>query len=92
MICDAKVQNIWNMILFEILNFNKEIIDRLISVGFKLEDSQYVPLYADYLKMRRQGDKVTYIVSTLSVRYKVSERKVYSVIKKFETDCTAGAV
>lgn len=92
MIGDAKVQKYLEMTIFEILNFNKEIIDRLISVGFKLEDSQYIPLYADYLKMRGQGDKVTYIVSTLSVRYKVSERKIYNVIKKFETDYTVGAV
>ena len=25
-------------------------------------------------------------------KYKVSERKVYNIIKKFETNCTAGAV
>lgn len=80
------------MTLFDILNFNKELIDRLISVGFKPDDCRYVPLYADYQKMHVQGEKVTYIVSTLSVRYKVSERKVYNIIKKFGTNCTAGAV
>lgn len=80
------------MTLFEILNFNKELIDRLISVGFKPDDCRYVALYADYMKMHGQGDKVTYIVTVLSDRYKVSERKVYNIIKKFETNCTAGAV
>ena len=80
------------MTLFEILNFNKELIDRLISVGVKLDDCRYVTLYADYMKMRRRGEKVTCIVTVLSDRYKVSERKVYNIIKKFETNCTAGAV
>ena len=80
------------MTLFEILNFNKELIDRLISVGFKPTDCRYVALYADYMKMHGRGEKVTYIVSALSERYKVSERKVYNIIKKFETNCTAGAV
>lgn len=80
------------MTLFEILNFNKEIFDRLISIGFKLEDCKYISLYADYEKMYKNGEKVTYIVSLLSERYKVSERKVYKIIKKFETNCTAGAV
>jgi hypothetical protein len=80
------------MTLFEILNFNKEVIDRLISVGFKPEDCRFVPLYAEYQKMHVQGEKVTYIVSTLSDRYRVCERKVYSIIKKFETDCKVGAV
>ena len=80
------------MTLFEILNFQKESIDRLISAGFKPSDCRYVTLYADYMKMHRQGEKVTYIVALLSERYKVSERKVYNIIKKFETDCTTGAV
>lgn len=80
------------MTLFEILNFNKELIDRLISVGFKPDDCRFVPLYADYRKMHQNGEKVTYIVSELSARYEVSERKVYSIIKKFETNCTVGAV
>ncbi|QFQ13063.1 hypothetical protein C7Y71_008535 [Pseudoprevotella muciniphila] len=80
------------MTLFEILNFQKESIDRLISVGFKPSDCRYVELYADYMKMQRQGEKMTYIVALLSDKYKVSERKVYNIIKKFKTDCTAGAV
>lgn len=80
------------MTLFEILNFNKELIDRLISVGFKPDDCRYVPLYADYMRMHGRGEKVTYIVSALSEKYDVSERKVYGIIKKFGTDCTAGAV
>lgn len=80
------------MTLFEILNFNKELIDRLVSVGFKPDDCRYVALYADYINMRSKGEKVTYIVSYLSERYKVSERKVYNIIKKFGTNCSAGAV
>lgn len=82
----------FNMTLFDILNFHKEFIDRLISVGFKPEDCRFVPLYADYRKMRQRGEKVTYIVSELSAKYEVSERKVYNIIKKFEINCTAGAV
>ena len=92
MIGDTKVQKNNVMTLFEILNFNKELIDRLISVGFKPDDCRYVALYADYMKMYGRGEKVTYIVTLLSDKYKVSERKVYNIIKKFETNCTAGAV
>ena len=80
------------MTLFEILNFNKELIDRLVLVGIKPDDCRYVALYADYINMRSKGEKVTYIVSYLSERYKVSERKVYNIIKKFGTNCSAGAV
>lgn len=80
------------MTLFEILNFNKELIDRLVSIGFKLEDLHYIELYSDYESMKKQGDKVTYIVSYLSEKYGVSERNIYKIIKRFGTNCKAGAV
>lgn len=92
MIGGTKVIIFFEMTLFEILNFNKEIIDRLISAGFKVGDSKYLELYRDYVRMHNQGEKMTYIVTALSERYSVSERKIYSIIKKFETNCTAGAV
>ena len=40
----------------------------------------------------RGGEKVTYIVTVLSERYHVSERKVYSLVKRFGQHCTLGAV
>ena len=88
----AKVRKYLEMTLFEILNFNRELLKRLISLGFKLDDCRYLELYRDYVQMRRGGDKVTYIVSVLSERYSVSERKIYSIIKHMETNCTGGAV
>ena len=80
------------MTLFEILNFNRELLNRLISVGFKPDDCHYIDLYRDYERMRNDGDKMTYIVSALSDKYDVSERKIYSVIKRFKSCCTADAV
>ena len=79
------------MTLFEILNFNRELLKRLVSLGFKPDDCRYIDLYRDYDRMRRAGDKVTYIVSALSEKYAVSERNIYSIIKRFRTNCTAGA-
>lgn len=40
----------------------------------------------------RGGEKVTYIVTVLSERYHVSERKVYSLVKRFGQNCKVGAV
>ena len=80
------------MTYYEIIKLSKEPIDRLISVGFKPDDCRYVALYADYMKMHGRGEKVTYIVTLLSDKYKVSERKVYDLIKRFGRHCTIGAV
>ena len=80
------------MTLFEILNFNRELLKRLVSAGFKTDDCRYIEMYRDYKRMRQEGDKVTYIVSFLSEKYCVSERKIYNIIKRFGTDCAELAV
>ncbi|MGP1464208.1 hypothetical protein [Prevotella koreensis] len=80
------------MTLFEIIYFNRELIKRLQSVGFKPADCRYIELYNDYEHMYKQGEKVTYIVSRLSEKYDTSERKIYSIIKRFQTNCTIDAV
>lgn len=80
------------MTLYEILNFNKEMLQKLQSLGVKIEDCRYIELYDDYIRMYRQGDKVTYIVSVLAANYGICERKVYAIIKLFGKHCTSDAV
>ena len=80
------------MTLFEALSINKEMLHRLHEFGAKLDDCRYIDLYRDYQVMRERGEKVTYIVTVLSERYHVSERKVYSVVKRFGQNCKVGAV
>lgn len=80
------------MTVYEILNFNRELLNRLVTIGFRPDDCKYIELYAEYDRMRRDGEKMTYIVSFLSVKYGVSERKVYDIIKRFKKDSTGIAV
>lgn len=80
------------MTLFEILNFNKELLNRLCMVVFKPDDCRYIDLYNEYEQMKNAGEKVTYIVNFLSAKYDVSERKIYEIVKRFGKHCTVGAV
>lgn len=80
------------MKVIEILNFNRELLKRLQAAGIRLEDTLYIDLYMDYIRLMEQGDKVSYIVAILSKKYSVSERKVYSLIKRFQSDCKMLAV
>lgn len=80
------------MTVYEILNFNRELLNRLVTIGFRPDDCKYIGLYAEYDRMRRNGEKMTYIVSFLSMKYGVSERKVYDIIRRFKKDCTGLAV
>lgn len=80
------------MTVFEILSFNKELLNRLFSFGIKVGDYVYVDLYSDYLQMRSNGNKMTYVVAILSEKYAISERKVYSVINRLGKDCKDSTV
>ena len=51
------------MTLFEILNFNRELLERLAGTGYKPDDYKYIDLYREYEQMRRKGDKVWTILS-----------------------------
>ena len=76
----------------EVLKFNRELIKRLKIAGIRLEDEEFVDLYTDYTTLLSRGEKVSYIVARLSDKYAVSERKVYTLIKRFKSDCKTLAV
>lgn len=80
------------MKVIELLNFNRELLKRLQAVGIRLEDTQYIDLYTDYIRLLNQGEKVSYVVAMLSEKYSVSEREVYTLVKRFQSDCKMTAV
>lgn len=80
------------MKIIEVLEFNRELIKRMKMTGIRLEDAEYIDLYTDYLRLLDDGEKVSYIVAALSDKYSVSERKVYMLIKRFQSDCKPLAV
>ena len=47
------------MKIFEILNFHRELLNRLYASGVRLEDARYIDLYADYSRMLGDGEKVS---------------------------------
>lgn len=75
------------MKVIEILNFNRELLKKLQEAGIRLDDARYIDLYSDYIRLVGQGNKVSYIVAVLADKYSVSERKVYGLIKRFQSDC-----
>lgn len=79
------------MTIYEILSFNRELLRRLCSIGIRPDDYRFVALYEDYMRMKRDGDKTTYIVAVLAERYGVCERKVYNVLRWLSAECMGGA-
>lgn len=80
------------MKVIDVLRFNRELLEKISRAGIRLDDIRYIDLFSDYMAMKSQGEKITYIVSILAFRYSISERKVYSLIKHLQNDCNSDAV
>lgn len=79
------------MKIYEIIAFNREILDRIDRIGIRPGDHKHLALYSDYQTMKARNEKMTYIVAVLAERYSLSERKVYNIIAHFGKDCTERA-
>lgn len=77
------------MKVIEILKLNRELLKTCHYMGIRPDDVQYIE---QYNKLQINGEKVSYIVAMLSLRYGISERKVYDLIRRFKTDCNLCAV
>ena len=80
------------MTAFEILYFNRELFNRVISLGLNLNDYKYIDMYLEYKKMINDGEKVSYTTYILSLKYGISERNIYNIIKRLQKDCNIGSV
>lgn len=80
------------MKIFEIVKINRELLINLHTAGVRIEDAGYIDLFVEYQNLFNKGEKVSYIVAVLADKYAVSERKVYGLIKHFQSDCNLFAV
>lgn len=68
------------MIRAELIEFNKELFQKLKEAGIKLDDYKYCDLYRDYVEMMRTERNRKVILLTLAQRYNISDRQVYNII------------
>ena len=73
------------MIRAEIVEFNKELLQKLKQSGIKLEDYKYCDLYRDYKELSHTERNRKVIFLTLAERYGISDRQVYNVINHLKT-------
>ncbi len=80
------------MKVVEILKLGQNILKTLQKARIRIEDVRYIGLYEDYLSIMNDGYKKSYTIAVLSEKYNISERQVYYLLKRFETDCKVDAV
>lgn len=80
------------MKVIELLKIDQKVLELLQECCIKMDDVRYVEMYDDYKQIISCGGKITYAVAVLSEKYKISERKVYYLLRKFSNDCNVCAV
>ena len=75
------------MTVFDILNLYQTPFKWMLERGIHLEDVNYIDLYKDYSRMIAEGENVTYIVAVLAAKYRICERKVYTLLKRLSHGC-----
>jgi hypothetical protein len=75
----------------DLVKFSGEMLKRLHETGISMDDYQWLQLYEEYERMKKEGNKTTWVVADLSRRFGICERKVYKVVRRFATDCRIGA-
>lgn len=76
------------MTLYELISINSPMLKKMHENGIKISDYKYLNIYEDYRNMVGNGDKVSYIVTTLAALYDVGERTIYRLVELFETTAT----
>ena len=66
----------------ELIRVNQKLMEMLDRNNIKVSDVRLIPLMKDLEDMKDVGYKKTYILSSLSKKYKISERTIYLAIKR----------
>ena len=71
------------MRVFDLIMVYEGPINVLNDANVNLSDVRYIKLFNEYLRMKKEGHKLTYIVAFLVDEYSVGQATVYRIIEKF---------
>ena len=79
------------MKVVEILKLSKIWLELLQKACIRVCDVRHIAMYDEYCRLISEGNKKSYAVMFISEKYGISERQVYYIIKKFDSDCNLSA-
>ena len=68
----------------DLVEFNKELLQKLNEAGIRLDDYKYCDLYRDYLKLSEAMKSRKAVILTLAERHHISDRQVYNILRHLE--------
>lgn len=70
------------MTQYELLKTVESLLVVLMSNDVDAKDVKYLEMYQEYMRLKKEGHKVGYVVYYLSQQYECSEATVYRVVKR----------
>ncbi len=70
------------MTQYELLKTAESLLAVLMSNDVDAKDVKYLEMYQEYMRLKKEGHKVGYVVYYLSQLYECSEATVYRVVKR----------
>lgn len=70
----------------DILQTAESICTILAKNNIEAKDVRYIDLYRDWVRMKNEGHKYSFIVYYLSQQYDVSERSINRIVHRLEKD------
>ena len=67
------------MTVFDLIKVYEGPINVLNDANVNLSDVRYIKLFNEYLRMKKEGHKLTYIVAFLVDEYSVGQATVYRI-------------
>ena len=74
------------MKVIDFLKIGREFLKRMSNLDLKRDDYNHIELYEEYMVMRGEGNKVDYILSFLSCKYKLSESTIKRIVKRLSNE------
>ena len=72
------------MRIIDLVEFNRELLQRMNDAGIRLEDYKYCDLYRDYLQLSEKMKSRKAVILTLAERHHISDRQVYNILHHLE--------
>lgn len=70
------------MMNYELLIMNRSMVEVLLANHININDVQNLQIYEQFMEMKKQGHKVTYITVFLAHKYGMTDRGIYKIIKR----------
>ena len=70
------------MTQYEFMKMAESVLRVAVASDMRLQDVKHLRMYEDYLRLKGEGLKVTYIVNYLNEEYDIPIASIYRIIKR----------